>query len=148
MKTNINEVPQEVALELVKASEITPKEVKWLWYPYIPFGKVTLLQGDPGDGKSQLMLTISAILSKGKTSGQTAAGLYAAKEAFLKAAGTGITSLDLCEIRISHDEKGAPFYLLGDRQKDLLSLRGADSAFLSITHEGGMAAALCVLEGC
>ena len=88
------------------------------------------------------------ILSKGKTSGQTAAGLYAAKEAFVKAVGTGITSLDLCEIRISHDEKGAPFYLLGDRQKDLLSLRGADSAFLSITHEGGMAAALCVLEGC
>ena len=67
MKNNINETPHEVALELVKASEITPKEVKWLWYPYIPFGKVTLLQGDPGDGKSQLMLTISAILSRGKT---------------------------------------------------------------------------------
>ena len=66
MKKNPNEAPQEVALELVKASEITPKEIKWLWYPYIPFGKVTLLQGDPGDGKSQLMLTISAILSKGK----------------------------------------------------------------------------------
>ena len=36
-------------LEIIKASEITPKEVRWLWYPYIPFGKVTLLQGDPGD---------------------------------------------------------------------------------------------------
>ena len=45
-----------VPLEVVKASEIEPKEVKWLWYPYIPFGKVTLLQGDPGDGKSKLML--------------------------------------------------------------------------------------------
>ena len=33
-------------------------------------------------------------------------------------------------------------------ETELLSLRGADSAFLSITHEGGMAAALCVLEGC
>ena len=39
-----------------------PKEVKWLWYPYIPFGKVTLLQGDPGDGKSKLMLSIAALL--------------------------------------------------------------------------------------
>ena len=38
-------------LEIIKASEITPKEVRWLWYPYIPFGKVTLLQGDPGEGK-------------------------------------------------------------------------------------------------
>ena len=40
-------------LEIIKASEITPREVRWLWYPYIPFGKVTLLQGDPGDGKSK-----------------------------------------------------------------------------------------------
>ena len=47
-------------------SEIEPKEVKWLWYPYIPFGKVTLLQGDPGNGKSKLMLSIAALLSKGE----------------------------------------------------------------------------------
>ena len=49
-----NEMNVNVPLEVVKASEIEPKEVKWLWYPYIPFGKVTLLQGDPGDGKSKL----------------------------------------------------------------------------------------------
>ena len=49
-----NEMTVSVPLEVVKASEIEPKEVKWLWYPYIPFGKVTLLQGDPGDGKSKL----------------------------------------------------------------------------------------------
>ena len=49
-----NNIPAK--LEIIKASEITPKEVRWLWYPYIPFGKVTLLQGDPGDGKSKLML--------------------------------------------------------------------------------------------
>ena len=52
-------------LEIIKASEITPKEVRWLWYPYIPFGKVTPLQGDPGDGKSKLMLSLAALLSKG-----------------------------------------------------------------------------------
>ena len=50
-----NEMTVSVPLEVVKASEIEPKEVKWLWYPYIPVGKVTLLQGDPGDGKSKLM---------------------------------------------------------------------------------------------
>ena len=55
-----------VKLEIVKASEIVPKEVRWLWYPYIPFGKVTLLQGDPGDGKSKLMLSLAALLSKGE----------------------------------------------------------------------------------
>lgn len=52
-------------LEIVRASEITPKEVRWLWYPYIPFGKITLLQGDPGDGKSKLALSLAALLSKG-----------------------------------------------------------------------------------
>ena len=53
MKLNENEMNFSVPLEIIKASEIEPKEVKWLWYPYIPFGKVTLLQGDPGDGKSK-----------------------------------------------------------------------------------------------
>ena len=51
-----NEMTVSVPLEVVKASEIEPKEVKWLWYPYIPVGKVTLLQGDPGDGKSKLLI--------------------------------------------------------------------------------------------
>ena len=45
MKMIDNEMNVTVPLEIIKASEIEPKEVKWLWYPYIPFGKVTLLQG-------------------------------------------------------------------------------------------------------
>ena len=61
-----NETNSSVALEIIRASEIEPKEVKWLWYPYIPFGKVTLLQGDPGDGKSKLMLSLAALLTKGE----------------------------------------------------------------------------------
>ena len=63
MKQMENEMNVNVPLEVIKASEIEPKEVKWLWYPYIPFGKVTLLQGDPGDGKSKLMLSIAAPVS-------------------------------------------------------------------------------------
>ena len=66
MKSNQNQQEQKTELELVKASDITLKSVEWLWYPYIPFGKVTLLQGDPGDGKSQLMLALSVLASKGK----------------------------------------------------------------------------------
>ena len=56
-----NEMTVSVPLEVVKASEIEPKEIEWLWYPFIPYGKVTLLQGDPGDGKSIFMLTIAAL---------------------------------------------------------------------------------------
>ncbi len=66
MNSNQTNPLSDVELEVIRASEITPKEIKWLWYPYIPFGKVTLLQGDPGDGKSKLMLALSAILSQGK----------------------------------------------------------------------------------
>lgn len=39
--------------------------VDWLWYPYIPFGKVSLLQGDPGCGKSTLIINIIAAVSSG-----------------------------------------------------------------------------------
>lgn len=46
-------------------SDVEKREVAWLWYPYIPYGKVTLLQGDPGDGKSTFMLNLAAILSVG-----------------------------------------------------------------------------------
>ena len=51
---------------IIKASEVEPAEISWLWYPYIPFGKVSVLQGDSGDGKSTLVLTLAAMLSRGK----------------------------------------------------------------------------------
>ncbi|SHK57542.1 AAA family ATPase [Hespellia stercorisuis] len=46
-------------------SSVEPKQVDWLWYPYVPYGKITLLQGDPGDGKSTLALNIAALLTNG-----------------------------------------------------------------------------------
>lgn len=47
-------------------SDITARKVDWLWYPYIPFGKITIVQGDPGDGKTTLLLHIAAFLSTGQ----------------------------------------------------------------------------------
>ena len=47
-------------------SNVTPKEVEWLWHPYIPLGKLTVIQGDPGDGKSTFILNIVAQLTRGK----------------------------------------------------------------------------------
>jgi len=48
-------------------SNVTETPVDWLWYPYIPFGKITLIQGDPGCGKSTLMMNIIAAVSNGST---------------------------------------------------------------------------------
>ena len=42
------------------------KEVDWLWYPYIPYGKITILQGDPGEGKSTMMMQLAALITTGK----------------------------------------------------------------------------------
>ena len=47
-------------------SAVTQRKVEWLWYPYIPYGKLTILQGDPGEGKSTFMLNIAALLTRGK----------------------------------------------------------------------------------
>ena len=46
-------------------SNIPETEVDWLWYPYIPFGKLSVLNGDPGNGKSTLMMNIIAAASSG-----------------------------------------------------------------------------------
>lgn len=46
-------------------SDVKATPVRWLWYPYIAIGKITLLQGDPGDGKSTMMMNLIAEISKG-----------------------------------------------------------------------------------
>ncbi len=46
-------------------SDVEEAEVDWLWYPYIPYGKITLLQGDPGEGKSTFILNIASLLTNG-----------------------------------------------------------------------------------
>ena len=56
---------QEPALELVSAKDVKVRPVKWLWPFLIPKGKITLLQGDPGDGKSTFMLTLAAYMTRG-----------------------------------------------------------------------------------
>lgn len=47
-------------------SDVESKEISWLWYPFIPYGKLTIIQGDPGEGKTTLVLNIAAVLSKGQ----------------------------------------------------------------------------------
>ena len=53
-------------LELIRMSDIQPEEVQWLWYPYIPLGKLTVIQGDPGEGKTTFVLAMIAALTKGE----------------------------------------------------------------------------------
>ena len=51
--------------EIICLQDVEVEAIEWLWYPYIPFGKLTIMQGDPGCGKTMAALTFAALLSTG-----------------------------------------------------------------------------------
>lgn len=55
-------------MNLIRASEVQPRSIRWLWPGYIPLGHLTLAEGDPGIGKTNVMVSdLPARLSQGKT---------------------------------------------------------------------------------
>ncbi len=85
---------------------------------------------------------IAYIHGKGRSAARTMAGIFAAKEAMAKALGTGI-AFDLKDISVSHDGAGMPGYSLSGKAAEY---GAGDRFFLSITHEGDLAAAVCIRE--
>ena len=76
----------------------------------------------------------------------SAAADFAAKEAFLKAAGTGLREpFSLCEIEVLRLPSGAPVYRFSGRTAAWVEEHHV-TARLSLSHDGGMALAFCVLE--
>ena len=53
-------------LKIISMDEVPVEKVEWLWYPYIPFGKLTIIHGDGGEGKTTLILQLAALLSRGE----------------------------------------------------------------------------------
>lgn len=75
----------------------------------------------------------------------TAAGFYAAKEAVSKALGIGISEqFSFFDIQIYKDALNAPYFTLS---KKLIEAYGITDTALSITHDGGFAIAVAVIEG-
>lgn len=56
----------ESNLKLINMEQVEIEKIDWLLYPFIPFGKVTIVQGDPGEGKTTMVLQIIAKLTKGE----------------------------------------------------------------------------------
>ena len=50
----------------IRMSEVDTQAVEWLWKPYIPFGKVTIVQGNPGEGKTTFALRLAAACTTGR----------------------------------------------------------------------------------
>ena len=63
--TERKKIMKKDELKLLKMSDIQVREVDWLWYPYIPFGKLTIIHGDPGEGKTTFALRLAAACSTG-----------------------------------------------------------------------------------
>lgn len=77
---------------------------------------------------------------------QTAAGLFAAKEAVAKALGTGFDGFFLDKVEVYWDRLGCPHCRLHGGALERLRAMGGDTIRLSITHQGEMAAAVAVVE--
>ena len=95
-------------------SSVERKELSWLWYPYISYGKITLLQGDPGDGKSTFMMNVAAILSVGGVLPD----------------GTKVEEPGNCIYQCSEDG-------LGDTIKPRLAAAGADCDRIAFIEDNG-----------
>ena len=82
-----------------------------------------------------------------KESGSCYAARFAAKEAFLKALGTGLRDgISWHDVEVVNDPLGKPELYLSGKAQQLFQERGLGSAFLSISHDGGNAVAMVVLE--
>ena len=66
MEVNLKNRKAEPGLRLINMENVAVEQVEWLLYPFIPYGKVTIIQGDPGEGKTTMVLQIIAKLTKGE----------------------------------------------------------------------------------
>ena len=87
------------------------------------------------------------IRSRNQLSAQSMAAMFAAKEAFLKAMGTGIDGqIPLKDIEVYHEKSGQPTYRLSGAAAQRLADMGGKRAFLSLSHEAGIAGAVALVE--
>ena len=85
---------------------------------------------------------------KGKSRAQSAAAMFAAKEAVAKALGTGFSGGVMpWNISVIHDEKGAPGAELSGAAKERLEQMGGANVRISLSHEGDSAIAFAVIGG-
>lgn len=75
------------------------------------------------------------------------AGRFAAKEAILKALGTGLREGSLTELEIINDELGCPKVNMTGRFREMAAERGIAYCHISISHSMAYATAQCVMEG-
>ena len=62
----LKEPPKKDSVKIIRISDVQLTPVEWLWKPYLPFGKLSVLQGNPGEGKTYFAMHLAAACTNGK----------------------------------------------------------------------------------
>ena len=62
----LQEAKTEPPVLMIRMSQVQETAVDWLWFPYIPFGKLTIIQGNPGEGKTYFAMRLAAACTNRK----------------------------------------------------------------------------------
>ena len=64
--TVLKEPSKAETVKIIRMSDVELTPVEWLWKPYLPFGKLSVLQGNPGEGKTYFAMHLAAACTNGK----------------------------------------------------------------------------------
>ena len=62
----LKEPPKKDSVKIIRMSDVKLTPVNWLWKPYLPFEKLSVLQGNPGEGKTYFAMHLAAACTNGK----------------------------------------------------------------------------------
>ena len=62
----LKEPTKPETVKIIRMSDVELTPVEWLWKPYLPFGKLSVLQGNPGEGKTYFAMHLAAACTNGK----------------------------------------------------------------------------------
>ena len=62
----LKEPSKPETVKIIRMSDVELTPVEWLWKPYLPFGKLSVLQGNPGEGKTYFAMHLTAACTNGK----------------------------------------------------------------------------------
>ena len=62
----LRELPTAQPVPMLRMADVELTSVEWLWFPYIPFGKLTIIQGNPGEGKTYFAMRLAAACTNRK----------------------------------------------------------------------------------
>ena len=62
----LKEPSKPETVKIIRMSDVELTPVEWLWKPYLPFGKLSVLQGNPGEGKTYFAMNLAAACTNGK----------------------------------------------------------------------------------